>query len=153
MWTLFYLRTVFHIQHLSIIALSPLKKLISKLTPQKECKNSQKIIFTLQHKHYLWIACTEKQSSQASVNSAELPFRNSYCLTKHLSRRSNASQFLCTKKSSNSGSAQARSSMLVFQTSSLGNPCLHKTEIIYLEASCQIPGIWHYTYFVVVQLQ
>lgn len=49
--------------------------------PQKECINSRIIIFTLQHKHYLWIARTEKQSSHASVNSGELPFQNSYCRT------------------------------------------------------------------------
>lgn len=119
--------------------------------PQKECKNSSKIIIISQHQHYLQVAFTEKQSSQATINSRELPFRNSYCVTKHLSRRSNTS--LCTKKSSNSGNDRARSSMLVFQTSSLRVPCLHKIELIYLEASCQISGIRHYSYFVIVQLQ
>lgn len=104
----------------------------------------------MQHPYYLQIACTEKWSSQGGTNSRELSFQNSYCLTIHVSWSSNASWFLCTTKSWNSGNAQARSSFLAFQTSSLGNPCLHKTEIVSLEASSQIPGIWHYTY--VVQL-
>jgi len=59
--------------------------------PQKECKNSHNIVFTLQYKHYLWTACSEKWSSQASVNSGELPVQNSSCLRRHLSCRSNAS--------------------------------------------------------------
>lgn len=111
-------------------AFSSQKTLISKAIPQRECENLYNIIFTLQYKHYLQLPALRNTYHSPMSPVGSYPSETATASQNLLPTEAMPVGFFA--QSSNSRYAQPRLSWLVFQTSNLGNPCLHK--IIYLKS-------------------